>query len=297
MASWNITRFHNDFKRWVRNKRYRKDVYRELEAAIALPTTTAAQTTRRLHELAFHLERVGICNRYEGASALLDGDGDGWRKLRCGLEASCWNVRTCRALVWGRFIRLDYLPFTAAQCLGQAMAMRCDAWADWLGAAMLEDVLALKRPLSTTTRSAAGAHLLRLYCTWRRREADWAAVRRPRPGIFRFLWTHWHHPAKFAAVIGKACEDHCAQIPPPQRGDLADVLHVFPVEILAVQRVRREQELPWPEIDHPLLATPLARIPARKIPECADPLIQKAIRILKAEVPALERKLAQGERS
>lgn len=58
--------------------------------------------------------------------------------------------------------------------------------------------------------------------------------------------------------------------------------NIFPVEIHAIRRVREDQGLPMPTIDHPLMQTMLAHPPAR-MPEVHDEVLDQIIRRAREE--------------
>ena len=65
---------------------------------------------------------------------------------------------------------------------------------------------------------------------------------------------------------------------------LGTMYNLFPLEILAIQRIRREQGLPTPEIDHPLMQTPLAH-PPEVMPHVEDELLNQVIAKVRKELP------------
>lgn len=78
-----------------------------------------------------------------------------------------------------------------------------------------------------------------------------------------------------------ACDYHLAQSVDAQehRQFVWAPYDLFPVDILAIARVREKQGLPMPEVDHPLMQTPLAKPPPNDVrPHMPpDPLLDAVI--------------------
>jgi hypothetical protein len=58
---------------------------------------------------------------------------------------------------------------------------------------------------------------------------------------------------------------------------------VFPAEILAVYRVRQDLGLPTPKVRHPLLETPLGRVPS-PLPRVPDDVLDRVITAVEDEL-------------
>lgn len=134
--------------------------------------------------------------------------------------------------------------------------------------------------------------VLRLFGEW-----SGEAVTDPRVlgadlGGFGPLLAAWRTPdaAAFTAALLGGCDEHVLQSGEPTDETGYDfhelVYRLFPVELLAVLRLRRLEGLTTPVIDHPLLASPLGLLydPPPPLP---DPLLEAVRKRLAVDLPAL----------
>lgn len=133
--------------------------------------------------------------------------------------------------------------------------------------------------------------VLRLMSSWQR----WAEQTGPRCAfdepVFNALIEHWHtrDAALIEHLLLAACDRHTHQAR-PDRGsrrvwfDLSTGDWDYdPFEVLAVMRLREQAGLAIPELDHPLMATPLAALPGRTAPY-TDELLEAVVRRLQADL-------------
>jgi hypothetical protein len=107
-------------------------------------------------------------------------------------------------------------------------------------------------------------------------------------GVYEGLLDAWKKPKAFAAAVEQACEKHLQGMGLTEDiGEFED-LQLVPIEIAAVRALREKEELEFPEVDHPLLQTPLADIPQRPTYQPAeDAPLQRYLAAARAEQPDL----------
>jgi hypothetical protein len=108
-------------------------------------------------------------------------------------------------------------------------------------------------------------------------------------GIYEGLFDTWKKPKAFANAVEEACERHLQGMGLTEDiGEFED-LQLVPIEIAAVRVLREKEGLEFPDVDHPLLRTPLAEIPRRPTYRPADDApLQRYLAAARAEVRDLE---------
>lgn len=140
--------------------------------------------------------------------------------------------------------------------------------------------------------SVLGSFMVQLYSRWRRQPLPQYRSEAADPGDYRRLLDTWslQDEVAFAAAVEAACDFH-TQL----SGDLDneqyyeytnEAWRLYPVEILAVLRLRQALGLNVPEISHPLLDSPLGVLYDPQSPP-PDPLLQRVIEKYRAELPGL----------
>ncbi len=98
-------------------------------------------------------------------------------------------------------------------------------------------------------------------------------------GVYSAIFDHWESPDELAAAIYSACDYHLARTGDPKGYDIYEFnlsqWQLLPIEILALRSVREKLGLPMPEVDHPLLNTPLVKNLPRVFPEVHEELLEK----------------------
>ena len=93
-------------------------------------------------------------------------------------------------------------------------------------------------------------------------------------GPYADIFNHWNNPGNLAPAIFAACEYHLQQAVEPKGYEIHEFnrapFTLLPVEILALRSVRERLGLPMPEVDHPLLTSPLVTNLPRILPEAHD---------------------------
>lgn len=107
---------------------------------------------------------------------------------------------------------------------------------------------------------------------------------------YRAIFDHWDNTVGLASALTEAADYHVRNITTRQRKGIAEFGRrpedIFPAEILAVYRVREWLGLPTPPIDHPLLQTPVARVPA-SLPPVHDEILDRVLTKIREVMPDL----------
>jgi hypothetical protein len=101
-------------------------------------------------------------------------------------------------------------------------------------------------------------------------------------GAYAGILSNWDIPEALAEPLVTACDYHCENL--RERNDnLAEFdeppFDLYPVEILAIYKVREGLGLETPKIDHPLMSTPLASLASRDVTPIDDPIIRRVERL------------------
>ncbi len=140
--------------------------------------------------------------------------------------------------------------------------------------------------------SVLGSFMMQLYSRWRRQPLPQYRRDAADPGDYRRLLDTWslQDEVAFTAAVKAACDFH-TQL----SGDLDseqyyeytnEAWRLYPVEILAVLRLRQALGLSMPEVSHPLLDSPLGVLYEPQSPP-PDPLLERVIEKYRAELQTL----------
>lgn len=97
-------------------------------------------------------------------------------------------------------------------------------------------------------------------------------------GPYADVIKHWGKDEnQLAKAIATCCDYHlerrvCFNL--PEGEEFNEPFFLIPIEIIALQKLAREQGIDFPEVKHPLLEVKLPPLP-KKIPEIKDPTFQK----------------------
>jgi hypothetical protein len=241
--------------------------------------------------IAVDLSHLAIWENSAGVYAVLCGDQAGWSQLRLGLAYEGWNLKIRygkfqRDLAQGREVDVTREHWLAARCLALAIALRDDAFADWCGQRLLHGATSSDRFFRDWDATPFHPFMARLYALWRGCAIDTKEGPLRDAGLYQPLLDHWHDEDRYAAALLQACDYHCARSVSSMkeyREFWQTPFLVFPAEILAVQRVRQELLGSAPAVSHPLLDTPLGRVPA-SIVLPHDELLQRVIARVQADL-------------
>lgn len=208
-----------------------------------------------------------------GAVDVLGGRRTGWEHIAKGLAYEMWNLRISLAYYVDRTF-----PKTGAMCdddfsviFSHAIAFRRDQFVHWCGRILVDSFMTGKGAFRDWTITPLNPFVVKLYAKWQSIDLSTAKVKR-KLGVYEGLLKHWDDLPNLKKALAEVCDYHCAKVvsddDDPNEFDGAPY-EVFPAEILAYQRIRRDMGVETPSIDHPLLASPLA-FPPDKVPVPKD---------------------------
>lgn len=268
---WNLKAELRKIKDWLAVRDVERDL-RKLRESLDHRADKPAPAT-------FYLSDLGLSEYYRGAVAVLEGDVSGWVNLHAG-----WRYEALRVRVHvGRFDdslrklggvydddKIGVGTYAHGEIngamlnLATAIAFGEDKFADWCGPRMVrnlveQDPLVLER--SWLFACPFEPFMAKLYALWRGIDLDLRKCAIGDMTPYDRALDAWADEVAFAAAFLEICEFHGSHV---RKED--DPFHwppytVFPGEILALVRVRRELGLSVPLVEHPLLSTPLAVVP------------------------------------
>jgi hypothetical protein len=243
-----------------------------------------------LLDAAGDLEALGWIEGAAGTAGIWQGQADGWGLLQASFAYSSWNVRIYIGLFQhGRLQRGFDFTFPqnlSARCLAHAIATKEDGFADWCGRMMLANFTTGEGPYDRWRRPFE-PFMVHLFARWKKLPIPPSALPCPPLGVYQELLDAWSKDQDFAAAVVTACDyhgEHSVEERIAHAEFVSDPHNVFPAEILAVKRVREEEGLPWPTIDHPLLNTPLAQLPP-SLPRIHNDLLGRVAGAVRSVLP------------
>jgi hypothetical protein len=241
---------------------------------------------RRLDYIQGDLEDLARHQSTSGAVRALEGDKGGWSLLRAGVlyeYYQTWIALHC-------FTREDDGKRTNSAfegrdwslLLSRALALGETAVAEWCG----RQALRHPRAFGFNDPLPLQPFMARLYALWTKAKLDTRRFAQSKLGVYREVIDAWHDEGRLATALARACDYHARQA---RRDEIFSEFtffpsDLFPAEILAVYRVRRDLRLPTPEVQHPILSTPLARPPA-SIPLTPDDVLDRVMTAVEEELP------------
>jgi hypothetical protein len=222
---------------------------------------------------AVHLKFLGCLHGSHGALAVLEGDTEGWREIDRMFNYQWWSFRIDQVMTQ---------PSEAGIILAQAMVWEEDEKAAWVGEHQLQMLKNNASPLWDYAKFAVFA--LELWSRSRGRTELRVTSLQPEAsklGVYQEVLDHWEEESQLIEALRRACDYHLAQATKQTGYPEFDRLPfgVFPVDMLAVARVRQQSGLAMPKVDHPLLRTPLADLPSKETRPSMGPdtLLEKVI--------------------
>ena len=99
-------------------------------------------------------------------------------------------------------------------------------------------------------------------------------------GPYQSVLDHWDKQEDFVDAMRAICDYHCEQMELRSAHHAwapfdAEPFDLVPYEILAIYKLRAEQGLDTPEIDHPLLKLPTASREPRELTKIDDPIFER----------------------
>lgn len=198
-----------------------------------------------------------------GLQSVLDGRADGWMDLDRALQYLWWSIK----------IEPSNAMVSRVACgLAHAIVSPHQDYVDWLAKRMLKSID--DNAFLTWEYSSFGVFMLHLWAL--HSGSTLPNIDRPnvaKLGVYKKVIDAWSDDKQLAEGISELCDYHLEQT--RESLPLPEFIHIpyylFPVEVLAIARIRSNLGLPMPVISHPLLSTPLAIAPA----VAAVPLLQE----------------------
>jgi hypothetical protein len=206
--------------------------------------------------------------------------------------------RTYLFLTWSRRVELAYLDAKIGQTftlirgipllLALAIVLRDDTFADWLGGWLIKAFVADDKRIIGWDVTPFEPFMVKLYALWRGISVAGAKAKTAGCDVYNAIMQQWQNSDAFPELLANACDYHLGRISPEEENDYPEFEFVpycwFPVEILAIKRIREEQGLSTPLPDHPLMQTAMGNVP-RNLPRAKDELLDSVIAKVRSELP------------
>jgi hypothetical protein len=129
--------------------------------------------------------------------------------------------------------------------------------------------------------------LLQLYAIWKGIEVNWANYPNAKLGVYQQVIQAWNDPAKLTGALDMCCDYHLMRTGESDYQEFyCPPYEVFPVEILAIYRLRTLLNLQTPTISHELMDSPLGKLP-EPVQAKPDELLKRIFEVVEKEVPNL----------
>lgn len=221
------------------------------------------------------LSQVAIWLGQTGAHAVLNNDPSGWAAITTSLHYEAWDERILLDMLDKGTAR-TIQAFRAIFVILHAISAGEDDMAVYFGNRLISAIRTSETRITGLTEVPLCPFTLHLFAKWRQIPFEYPASAACPLAVYQDLLETWDNPGAFANHLLAACEYHVEQAFDDDDGDTQDFFRtlydLFPVEILAIKRIREERGQPMPAIDHPLMQTSLAHAPA-KLPVVNDELL------------------------
>jgi hypothetical protein len=212
---------------------------------------------------------LGILATLDGRAAtawIADCHPGGWARMRRCFLRKAWGIRILIGLQdKGKYYGIGAQEELLTLTLAHAMATQEDAYAEFLGNRVLKSITARDGKFTGWDMAPFEPFIMKLFGLWKGVDLKFDGVKVCPQGVYQEILDAWHDETALAKAMTAACDYHCLRSFNDPNGfpEFAwEPYNVFPVDILAIQRVRRDLGLKTPTIEHPLLDTPLTKIPA-----------------------------------
>jgi hypothetical protein len=291
-APWNLKRRISAIRKWLD---YTEFSVENLEQEIKKDDTSPQSVSFPLASF------IGKWNWFSGTYDVLSERSEGWTKillaLRCEavdtkvyldridqLVASDPRGASNRRLPIGRLGGTDIL--LASLSVLSAIVLGEHQFADWCGRRLIKSFVEpdyVCDPKSWEMWRENPAFLL-LFAKWRRIDLLPLPRGLSLASPYTEIFAGWDDDSRFFPAVEELCryhESHCTGNEDP----FFHPYEVFPAEILALQRIRGELGLSFPEkLDFAIMQTPLARVPI-SIPRLPNEYISRVIRKCQSMMP------------
>jgi hypothetical protein len=212
----------------------------------------------------------------------LNDDSAGWIAMQTSFLFNAWRQR-----IMGAYQELGYSKATNAvwekggTVFAHALVTRQDRFADWQGTRFIQNLAGKNNYYHDWHDRSFEMFAAKLYAMLRDVPLDVTRENEVGLGIYQRILDHWHDPDALSLLLVEVCEYHWRET-----SDLDKLGHVgafasapygmFPVEILALSRVRQHLGLTMPKVDHVLMKSPLSS-PPENVPAVQDEILESII--------------------
>lgn len=225
------------------------------------------------------LESIATWEATSGELHLLQGNRDGWVQIQRSYLYYVWSRRIYLAyLDKGRFKSMNVGD--VALLLMHAIAIRDDSFADFIGQRLMKSFQNNDKKFKNWDLAPFEPFALQVYAIWRRKSLDSSITKCAVSDIYSNLLKNWEDDKEFGKSLSQACDYHLQRTDDSNDEGFPEFMSRpydwFPVEILAIARIREDQGRSTPSITHPLMQTELAKLPG-SILTPQDELLRKVI--------------------
>lgn len=276
----------------------RQRIVKDLADWIARPQNYDLLVRQSISDIRGHLENLqpslSLCLGYIatweavfGERQLFEGDMEGWTAIQRSYQYSCWSKRIRLAFLdAGRGQKNAYIS-EFALLLAHAIVLRDDVFAAFLGTRLVEALVAGDKRFLGWDVTPFEPFMVKVYSRWRGVSLESVPVKTATSDIYERIMQTWSDSESLSQALVHACEYHITRSDDTNNPDFPEFVKApysyFPVEILAIQRIRFEQGLLPCSVDHPIMHTPLASVP-ESIPIVKDELLDKVIEKVRREL-------------
>lgn len=278
MRKWDADKLHKKLEEWVNRPQNKKllfdDEIKEIEQGIQ-----SGDSAQIVH-FGASLEFIAKWESTNGALSVLNGNADGWHSLG---KSAVYLYSSLRIILHyfdhdtnpAKSPRMTYNH--AALSFAHLLALGYYSEANWVGKRLAQGLLD-----GAFEKWQAAARfppfMIRLHEFWSGNYAAQSSADSPRDPYQQIIGAWDGEAEEFKNALREACDYHCQRID----GNNDDhefydsVYAIFPIEILAVKRVRQALNLEMPELDHPLMQSLLA-VPPENPPFASDDLLDRLV--------------------
>lgn len=289
-GTWDLAELRKYYKGWVKaddSSLFRDRPREELPALIAEPSDFPT-----LGKIASALGHIALWENSYGIHCILEGEEAGWARMALAVRFQEWQLRIQRfrfaklLATRGRVLHLSEVPGELSRAFAQAVALKIDSVADWCGQVMLDELSAPTGFLQEWDQSPFHDFMAWLYAKWQGQALPECLGSERDYGAYEPFVRGWESDTSVKKALLQACNYHCLR----SDGDVdceAEFWHtpfdIFPGEMLAILRLRQILTGTVVKVDHPLLQSPVCRVPEAISPS-DDPLFEElANRLSQAE--------------
>lgn len=221
----------------------------------------------------------------KGAVSVCDGNLNGWKDVHGTYVCRSWRARVAfvQALRSKKRKGGIHLRDNVAECLAHAIAIGDVQFADWYGNEIVNDLNSGTKVFTHMDhRTPFEPMIIKLYSIWRQRSVRLDKDQGLDLGVYAPIFEFWEDISQFTSAIQKACDYHCDDNGLLQYANVP--YFIVPVEILAIQKVRRDLGFPDVTIHHPLMETAFTSLSAQTF---EDELISRSIEVLRKTYPEI----------